>query len=122
MIHARNGTINVKDREGFLNWLHQNTNRLDIKQFIDTGVLAVLGGFNPMSPTSHPGWIVQAITRFKVHNIAITLNVKFRWLHIWLIDEVPWKNFIGVTGRDWNIYDGDDPSHSIEMREKLWKQ
>jgi len=114
MIRTRNANLSPTHRSEFILWIEQNSPRKDIVRFLNDGGIDILGGFSCIPPSINPGWIIRTTSKNnQVYNVAITLDTKRHWLHIWVVGRVPWENYIGKTKRGaWSVYDGDNPEHS----------
>lgn len=129
MIHTKNAHINPKCRSDFILWVGTNTSRKDISRHINDGTVEVLGGFDRIHPSHHPGWMLRVLSKNKTeYNVAITMDEKKRWLNVWVASKIPWDAYNGKIDRGfWCLYDGDNPKHYLlqkvrAIREKRRKE
>ena len=111
MIHTKNAHLDPKCRSDFILWVMANSPRRDIARFINDGKVEVLGGFDEIPPSTNPGWILRVTSKNnKEYNIAVTMDEKHRWLHIWVASEISWEYYNGKPHLGfWYVYDGDKP-------------
>ncbi len=97
-------------------WLEKNCSRKAIVRALATeGEIEFLGGFNPIPPTSHPGWIVQVTSEHdKVWYVAV-IAYQNRY-SIRILNKVPWKNWIGDFPGTPSLMNGDFPENYQSKR------
>ncbi|MCK5608339.1 hypothetical protein KAR91_41035 [Candidatus Pacearchaeota archaeon] len=107
-----------------MHWLENNCPRPAIVRSLREGNTEFFGGFNPVFPTGHPGWILRTISAHgKVRYIAVIAYQNKYGIRI--LRDVPWGNWIGtgdITGEFKTIlYSGDHPTEYWELRE-AWNE
>ena len=65
----------IHTREGLLRWVMDHAPSPTVRRCFDEGQVRNLGAYDPISPYSNPGWIVELITRFN-RLIYIAVMVK----------------------------------------------
>lgn len=112
MIRTKNAHLDPKCRSDFILWVMANSPRRDIARIMNEGEIEMLGGFNRIPPTPHPGWILRVTSKNKkVYQVAVTMNEKDWLLVVWpRVSEIPWEEYNGNPHRKkWTVYDGDNP-------------
>ncbi len=113
MIHTKNAHLDPKCRSDFILWVMANSPRRDIARIMDEGEIEVLGGFDLIPPTPHPGWIIRIISKHKKeYHVAVVMDEELRILIVWKMwsNDVPWVEYNGKPNRGfWCVYDGDKP-------------
>lgn len=97
-------------------WLEKNCSRKAIVRALSSeGETELLGGFKPILPTVQPGWIVKITSEHnKVWNVAIIAYQNRYGIRI--LEEVPWKNWIGDFPGESNLMNGDFPAKYWELK------
>lgn len=109
MIHFRN-------KNDILRWLAKNCPRKAIVRSLDNAEL--LGGFNPIPPSSRAGWIVRVTSVYgRVWIVAVIPCVGKPDYEIRVLSKVPWKNYIGCHDSSC-VYGGDRPYLYRSLKEK----
>ena len=85
------------------------------------GTVEVAGGFSRIPPSPLPGWIV---TITSVHErtwmVALVPDDHRHTFHAMMIQEIPWKYYVGRDGPcagEYSVYDGDNPQQACFARE-----
>jgi hypothetical protein len=94
----------ITNRQQLLEWLEDNAPSSTLRAVRD-GQVELLGLFDPIPSSSNPGWILvvtSAITK-RIWNVVVSMQNVKPFYYTWMIEEVPWKNWIG--------YQTDNPLH-----------
>ena len=99
-------------------WLEKNCSRKAITRILESeGEIELLGGFNPIPPTSHPGWIVQMTSvHGKLWYVAVIAYQNRYGIRI--LKEVPRKNWVGKSDGAPNLVNGDYPEKYERLRDE----
>lgn len=107
-----------------INWLIDNCPRPAIERALTDGRVEYLGGFNPIPPSTLPGWIVKITSVYDKQWIVAILadSIKHRY-EIRIIKTVPWKNWMGTDPFFGHkkfmskLFSGDNPERYKELRD-----
>lgn len=101
--------VHFQNRDHILMWLEKNCSRKAIVRILESeGEIELLGGFNPIPPTSHPGWIVKMTSiHGKLWYVAVIAYQNRYGIRI--LKEVPWKNWAGDGYNVSGLMNGDNP-------------
>lgn len=84
----------------------------------ENGSVQVLGGFSMIPPTERPGWIVSITSAYGQTWLVAVLAYDYE--HVFksrVVEAIPWSLYVGQTGREYNIYDGDNPVAACRAKE-----
>lgn len=115
--------IHLQSKENIIDWLIDNCPRPAIVRALDHGKIEFLGGFNPISPSTLPGWIIKVTSLHdKQWNVAILANDTKHCYEIRIIKTIPWKNWVGTDFWSDNsfrikLFSGDNPILYKELRD-----
>lgn len=104
-------------------WLEKNCSRKAIVRALYEGQVEFFGGFNPIPPTTHPGWIMRVTTAHgKIFYVAVIVYDHRYGIRI--LRDVPWGFWCGTDSRGMFgplLYRGDNPKIYKNLRE-IWKE
>ena len=89
-----------------------------IRRAIDrNGNIEVLGGFNPLTPSKFPGWVIRLNSPYtdKQWEVALVMRPKDQRLLCFILKEVPWKCWVGENAKN-ELYRGDKPETYKELK------
>ena len=107
-------------------WLENNCSRKAITRALYEGQVEFFGGFNPIPPTTRPGWIMR-ITSAHDRTWYVAVICYDRRYGIRILRDVPWGNWVGTY--KWpvcysndnkfrqQLYSGDHPEEYLKLRE-----
>ena len=104
-------------------WLENNCSRKAITRALYEGQVEFFGGFNPIPPTTHPGWIMR-VTSAHGRTWYVAVICYDRRYGIRILKDVPWNFWVGTTldieFRS-QLYSGDHPAEYWELR-RIWNE
>jgi len=106
-----------------VSWLGQNCARKAICRAINEGQVEFLGGFKPIPPTTHPGWIMR-VTSTHDRTWYVAVICYDRRYGIRILRDVPWGLWYGTDSRGVlgpSLYRGDHPEEYKILRE-AWNE
>ena len=112
--------IHFQSRLHIVSWLEKTCPRKAIVRALNEGQVEFFGGFDPVPPTTHPGWIVRVTSVYgKTWYVAV---ISYRDHYgIRILRDVPWENWIGSTAKNRTaLMNGDHPTEYWKLRE-VWK-
>lgn len=111
--------IHFQDRTHIMLWLESNCPRPSIVRALSEGSVEFFGGFNPVPPTKHPGWIVRVTSiHGKIWYVAIIVYQQRFGIRV--LKDVPWGRWVGDSrGQPGSLYNGDDPIEYLKLKE-IW--
>lgn len=102
-------------------WLENNCSRKAIVRALYEGVVEFYGGFNPVPPTKHPGWIMR-VTSAHGRTFYVAVICYDHRYGIRILRDVPWNFWIGSTAKNRTaLMNGDHPSEYWEFR-RIWNE
>ncbi len=104
-------------------WLENNCSRKAITRALYEGQVEFFGGFNPIPPTTHPGWIMR-ITSAYGRTWYVAVICYDRRYGIRILRDVPWGDWCGDFQCDSpriRLYSGDHPKEYWKLRE-IWNE
>ena len=110
--------IHFRSKSDIIRWLEKHCPRKAIVRSLNNAEL--LGGFDPIPPTTRPGWIVRVTSIFDEKRqwiVAIISRKDIPTCEIRILNKVPWKNWIG-QGHWWRPICGDKPWLYRALKEK----
>ena len=110
--------INFRNKTDIICWLEKYCPRKSIVRSLNNAEL--LGGFDPIPPTTRPGWIVRVTSIFdekKKWIVAIIPRKDIPTCEIRILSKVPWKYYLDepITNP---AYIGDKPQLYRALKEK----
>ena len=108
----------IETRTQLINYIRDHVSQSAIARACHTGTVQVLGGFSCIPPGTRPGFIVSITS---IHErtwlIAVTSDDHKHIFHVWIVESVPWRYYIGKPYKEkYSIYDGDNPAGSFIAR------
>ena len=110
-----------QSRTHIILWLADNCSRKAITRALYEGQVEFFGGFNPIPPTTHPGWIMR-ITSAHGRTWYVAVICYGHRYGIRILRDVPWGNWYGTDSRGIfgpPLYRGDHPEEYLKLRE-IW--
>ena len=112
-----------QSRTHIILWLADNCSRKAITRALYEGQVEFFGGFNPILPTTHPGWIMR-ITSAHGRTWYVAVICYDRRYGIRILGDVFWGNWVGT--RPWGefraqLHSGDHPEEYLRLRE-IWNE
>lgn len=116
--------IHFQSRLHIVSWLEKNCPRKAIVRALNEGQVEFFGGFNPIPPTTHPGWIIRVTSVYgKTWYVAVIAYRDHYGIRI--LRDVPWGNwdsyFWDKTHRKGELYSGDNPEEYLKLKE-MWNE
>lgn len=113
--------IHFQDRTHIMLWLESNCPRPSIVRALSEGQVEFFGGFNPIPPTTHPGWIVRVTSiHGKIWYVAVIAYRDHYGIRI--LRDVPWDKWIGSTAKNRSaLMNGDHPTEYWKLR-RIWNE
>lgn len=110
-----------QSRTHIILWLENHCSRQAIMRALYEGQLEFFGGFNPIPPTTHPGWIMRVTSAHnKVFYVAVIAYPNRYGIRI--LKDVPWDKWAGSTTKNRTVLmNGDDPATYWKLRE-IWNE
>jgi hypothetical protein len=102
-------------------WLESNCPRPAIVRALYEGQVEFYGGFNPVPPTKHPGWILRITSAHgKIRYVAVIAYRDHYGIRI--LRDVPWGFWAGSTAKNRTaLMNGDYPVEYWELR-RIWNE
>jgi len=115
--------IHFQSRLHIVSWLEKTCPRKAIVRALREGQVEFFGGFNPVPPTTDPGWIIRVTSVYgKIWYIAIIAYRDHYGIRI--LKDVFWGSWVGTfpqgTPRT-QLFSGDNPEDYLKLR-KIWKE
>ena len=112
-----------QSRTHLILWLENNCPRPSIVRALYEGTVEFYGGFNPVPPTKHPGWIMGVRSAHgRIYYVAVIAYRDHYGIRI--LRDVPWGNWVGTVL--WNdsefrtqMFSGDHPEEYKKLKENL---
>jgi len=115
--------VHFQSRLHIVHWLEKNCPRKAIVRALREGSVEFYGGFNPVPPTTDPGWVMRVTSVYgKVWYVAVISSQNHYGIRI--LRDVPWSNWVGV--RPWGVFrgqmfSGDHPEKYLKLKE-IWNE
>ena len=108
-----------QSRTHIILWLENNCSRKAITRALYGGQVEFFGGFDPIPPTTHPGWIMR-ITSVHGRTWYVAVICYDRRYGVRILRDVPWDKWVGT--RPWGefrtqLHSGDSPEEYLKLRE-----
>ena len=104
-------------------WLENNCARKAITRALYEGQVEFFGGFDPIPPTTQPGWMLGIKSAHgKIWYVAV-ICYDHRY-GIRILRDVPWGNWHGTDSRGKlgpHLYRGDHPEEYLKLKE-IWNE
>ena len=118
--------IHFQSRTHLILWLENNCIRKAIVRALYEGQVEFFGGFDPISPTTHPGWMLGVRSAHgKIWYVAVICYGHRYGVRI--LRDVFWGDWVGTSFWDGDIgfraqlYSGDNPDEYLKLRE-AWNE
>lgn len=113
--------VHFRSKSDILRWLEKHCPRKAIVRSLNNAEL--LGGFDPIPPTTQPGWIVRVTSIFDKKRkwiVAIIPRKNTPTCEIRILSKVPWKYYLDYLDRPSAnpVYVGDKPWLYAALKEK----
>lgn len=108
-----------------VHWLESNCPRPAIVRSLREGKTEFFGGFNPISPTTQPGWIIRVTSAYnRIWYVAVIAYRDHYGIRI--LRDVPWDKWVGTMFWDGDkfrsqLFSGDYPLQYLELR-RMWNE
>lgn len=111
-----------QSRTHIILWLENNCSRKAITRALYEGQVEFFGGFKPIPPTTHPGWIMR-VTSAHGRTWYVAVICYDRRYGIRILRDVPWGNWVGLhhDPPGTRLYSGDNPKEYLELR-RIWNE
>ena len=117
--------IHFQSRLHIVSWLENTCPRPAIVRALREGQVEFFGGFNPISPTTQPGWILRVTSAHgKIRYVAVIAYRDHYGVRI--LRDVPWGNWCGINKNGISrygplLYSGDNPNDYKKLKE-MWNE
>ena len=113
--------IHFQSRLHIVSWLEDACPRPAIVRALREGNTEFFGGFNPIPPTTHPGWILRITSAHgKTRYVAVIAYRDHYGIRI--LRDVPWGDWVGSTAKNRTaLMNGDNPVEYWELR-RIWNE
>ena len=115
--------IHFQSKTHIILWLEKNCPRQAIVRALHEGQVEFFGGFNPIPPTTHPGWILRVTSAHGKTWYVAVIAYQNRY-GIRILKDVPWDKWVGtfMWGKfRTQLYSGDDPTEYKRLKE-IWNE
>ncbi len=111
--------VHFQSRTHIILWLEDHCPRPAITRALYEGEVEFFGGFDPVPPTSDPGWIIRVTSvHGKIWYVAVIAYRDHYGIRI--LRDVPWGNWQGSTAKNRTaLMNGDNFIEYWELREVL---
>jgi len=115
--------VHFQSRLHIVSWLGKTCSRKAIVRALSEGQVEFFGGFDPISPTTHPGWIMRVTSVYGKTWYVAVIAYQNRY-GIRIFRDVLWNNWAGTW---WNgefrkqLFSGDHPEEYLELR-RIWNE
>ena len=114
-----------QSRTHIILWLENHCSRKAIVRALYEGQVEFFGGFNPIPPTTRPGWIMR-ITSAHGRTWYVAVICYDRRYGIRILKDVPWDSWCGISKTGISrygpiLYSGDHPEEYLELR-RIWNE
>ena len=114
--------VHFQSRLHIVSWLAETCPRKAIVRALYEGQVEFFGGFNPVPPTEHPGWIIRVTSAHgKIWYVAVIAYQNKYGIRI--LRDVPWGNWVGSTycTNRTALMNGDYPTKYWKLKE-IWNE
>ena len=110
-----------QSRTHLILWLENNCPRPAIVRALYEGQIEFFGGFNPIPPTTQPGWIIRVTSAHgKTRYVAVIAYRDHYGIRI--LRDVCWGSWVGSTAKNRTaLMNGDHPIEYWELR-RIWNE
>ena len=113
--------IHFQSKTHIILWLEQNCSRMAIVRALYEGQVEFFGGFNPIPPTTHPGWIARVTSAHNRIWYVAVIAYQNRY-GIRVLRDVPWGFWAGSVAKNRSaLINGDHPTEYWELR-RIWNE
>ncbi len=108
--------IHFQSRLHIVSWLEKICPRKAIVRALSEGSVEFYGGFDPVPPTTDPGWIMRVTSAYgKTWYVAVIAYRDHYGIRI--LRDVPWDKWVGSTAKNRTaLMNGDHPVEYWELR------
>lgn len=118
--------VHFQSKTHLILWLESHCPRPAIVRALYEGQVEFFGGFDPVLPTSDPGWILRTTSAHgKIRYVAVIAYRDHYGIRI--LRDVPWGNWVGISFWDGDVgfraqlYSGDNPDEYLKLKE-IWDE
>ncbi|MCK5613783.1 hypothetical protein KAR91_68595 [Candidatus Pacearchaeota archaeon] len=113
--------IHFQSRAHLILWLENNCARKAIVRALYEGQVEFFGGFDPIPPTTHPGWIMRVTSAHgRIWYVAVICYDRRYGIRI--LRDVPWGRWRGSTAKNRTVLmNGDNPTEYWGLR-RIWNE
>ena len=117
--------IHFQSKTHIIRWLEQNCSRMAIVRALYEGQVECFGGFNPIPPTTYPGWIVRVTSAHdRIWYVAVIAYQNRYGIRV--LRDVPWGNWFGISKMGISrygplLYSGDNPEEYLKLK-GIWNE
>lgn len=116
--------VHFQSRLHIISWLEKTCPRKAIVRALSEGQVEFFGGFNPVPPTTDPGWIMRVTSVYdKTWYVAVIAYRDHYGIRI--LKDIFWGNWIGIglwgDGFKIHLFSGDHPEDYKKLRE-IWNE
>lgn len=114
--------IHFQSRLHIISWLAETCPRKAIVRALSEGQVEFFGGFKPIPPTTHPGWIMR-VTSAHDRTWYVAVIAYRDHYGIRILRDVPWGNWVGLRSDPpgTRLYSGDNPKKYLKLKE-MWNE
>ena len=106
--------VHFQSRTHLVLWLENNCARKAITRALYEGQVEFFGGFDLISPTTRPGWIMGVRSAHgKIFYVAVICYDRRYGIRI--LKDVPWDKWVGDVSKG-SLYRGDNPNKYEELK------
>lgn len=113
--------IHFQSKTHLILWLENHCSRKAITRALYEGQVEFFGGFDPIPPTTHPGWVIRVTSAYgRTWYVAVICYDRRYGIRI--LRDVPWDKWMGSTAKNRTaLMNGDNPTEYWELR-KIWNE
>ncbi len=113
--------IHFRSKNDIIQWLEKHCPRKAVVRSLSQNGCELLGGFNPIPPTTRAGWIVRVTSIYnkRMWIVAIIPHKSKSDCEIRILKYVPWENWVGMMLGMPPIMLGDKPELYCKFRQLL---
>lgn len=113
--------VHFQSRTHLILWLETHCPRPAIVRALYEGQVEFFGGFDPIPPTTQPGWIMRITSAHGKTRYVAIIAYRDRY-GIRILRDVPWECWIGSTAKNRTVLmNGDHPTEYWELR-RIWNE
>lgn len=113
-----------QSRAHIILWLEKNCPRKAITRALYEGEVEFMGGFSPVPPTSHPGWVLRVTSAHGRTWYTAVVAYQNRY-GIRILKDIPWDKWVGENS--WgdafrpHLFSGDNPAEYKKLK-GIWNE